>query len=319
MNVRKVAIIGCGNVGASIAFQLVEKGMFSEMVLIDLNKEKAEGEAMDLSHGLPYAAPMEIYAGDYKDIADAAIIIITSGAAQKPGETRLDLIGKNSAIMRSIVEQINAVNPEGILLIVANPVDILTHVALKYSKLPKNRVMGSGTVLDTARLKYLLAKKLDVDARNVHAVVIGEHGDSEFPVNSISNISGIPLIDFFEWKEMTGFEAMLHEIEEDVRMSAYEIIKKKGSTYYGIAMAVSKICQAIVNDEKSMLPVSAELEGEYGINGLAMSVPCIVGKGGIESVLEMPLSVLERRELKQSASSLSKAMAQLHFNEDTQQ
>ncbi len=304
MNIKKVAIIGCGNVGASIAFNLVEKSMFSEMVLIDINKDKAEGEAMDLSHGLPYAAPMDIYAGDYKDISDAAIIIITSGAAQKPGETRLDLIGKNSAIMRSIIEQINAVNPEGILLIVANPVDILTHVALKYSKLPKNRVMGSGTVLDTARLKYLLATKLKVDSRNVHTVIMGEHGDSEFPVNSIANVSGIPLLDFFEWKGMTGYEAMLAEIHEDVRMSAYEIIKKKGATYYGIAMAVGKICQSIVNDEKSMLPVSAELEGEYDINGLAMSVPCIIGKDGIEKVLEVPLSTLERRELKSSASSL---------------
>ena len=311
VNLRKVAVIGCGNVGASIAFHIVERSMFSEMVLIDINKEKTEGEAMDLSHGLPYVAPMEIYAGDYKDVADAAIIIITSGAAQKPGETRIDLVKKNSAIMTSIIDQIAAVKPEGILLIVSNPVDVLTHVALKRSGLPKNRVFGSGTVLDTARLKYLLASRLHVDSRNVHTVIIGEHGDTEFPVNSIANVSGIPLYDFFALENQDGYEAMLAEIQEDVRTSAYEIIKKKGATYYGIAMAVGKICRSIVSDEKSMLPVSVELEGDYGLSGLSISVPCIVGKNGVEQVLEMPLNVQERRELKKSADSLKKVIASI--------
>ena len=311
VNLRKVAVIGCGNVGASIAFHIVERSMFSEMVLIDINKEKTEGEAMDLSHGLPHVAPMEIYAGDYKDIADAAIIIITSGAAQKPGETRIDLVKKNSAIMASIIDQIAAVKPEGILLIVSNPVDVLTHVALKRSGLPKNRVFGSGTVLDTARLKYLLASRLHVDSRNVHTVIIGEHGDTEFPVNSIANVSGIPLYDFFALENQDGYEAMLAEIQEDVRTSAYEIIKKKGATYYGIAMAVGKICRSIVSDEKSMLPVSVELEGEYGLSGLSISVPCIVGKNGVEQILEMPLNVQERRELKKSADSLKKVIASI--------
>ena len=314
VNVRKVAVIGCGNVGASIAFHIVEKSMFSEMVLIDINKEKAEGEAMDLSHGLPYVAPMEIYAGDYKDIADAAIIIITSGAAHKPGETRIDLVKKNSAIMSSIIDQIAAVNPEGILLIVANPVDILTHVALKKSGLPKNRVFGSGTVLDTARLKYLLSQRLKVDVRNVHTVIIGEHGDTEFPVNSIANVSGIPLYDFYSLENIQeDYSAALAEIQEDVRTSAYEIIKKKGATYYGIAMAVGKICRSIISDEKSMLPVSVELEGEYGLEGLSISVPCIVGKDGVEKILEMPLNVQEHRELKNSAESLKKVIAEINF------
>ncbi len=311
VNLRKVAIIGCGNVGASIAFHMVEKELFSEMVLVDINKEKTEGEAMDLSHGLPYVSPMEIHAGDYKDVADASIIIITSGAAQKPGETRIDLVNKNSAIMCSIIDELNKVNPEGILLIVSNPVDILTHVALKRSKLPKNRVFGSGTVLDTARLKYLLARRLGVDSRNVHTVIMGEHGDTEFPVNSIANISGIPLYDFFMLQNQDGFENMLAEIQEDVRTSAYEIIKRKGATYYGIAMAVGKICHAIKNDEKSMLPVSVELEGEYGLSGLSISVPCIVGKNGVEQILEMPLNVQERRELKKSAESLKGVIAQI--------
>ena len=197
VNIKKVGIVGCGFVGASTAFALMDKKLFNEMVLIDANKKKAEGEAMDLSHGLPYLHPMNIYAGDYSDLKDAAIIIITAGAAQKPGETRLDLINKNVGIMKSIISEINKVGVEGILLIVANPVDILTHVALKESGLPANRVFGSGTVLDTARFKYLLSQKLDVDARNVHAVVIGEHGDSELCVWSVANISGIPHIILF--------------------------------------------------------------------------------------------------------------------------
>jgi L-lactate dehydrogenase len=182
---------------------------------------------------------------------------------------------------------------------------------LKRSGLPKNRVFGSGTVLDTARLKYLLASRLHVDSRNVHTVIIGEHGDTEFPVNSIANVSGIPLYDFFALENQDGYEAMLAEIQEDVRTSAYEIIKKKGATYYGIAMAVGKICRSIVSDEKSMLPVSVELEGEYGLSGLSISVPCIVGKNGVEQILEMPLNVQERRELKKSADSLKKVIASI--------
>ncbi len=314
VNIKKVGIIGLGNVGASIAFHLVQKDLFSEMVLVDINKAKAEGEAMDLSHGLPYSSPMEIYSGEYKDLKDAAMIIITSGAAQKEGETRLDLINKNSKILKSVIDNLNEVGIEGILLIVSNPVDVLTHFAIKYSGLPKERVFGSGTVLDTARLKYLLAKKLNVDSRNVHTVIIGEHGDSELAVNSISNVSGIPLKEFYEMKGFDRFEDTMNQIDEDVRMSAYEIIKKKGATYYGIAMAVGKICQAVINDEKSMLPVSAELDGEYYLNDLALSVPCIVGKGGVEEILEMPLSVSERKQLQKSANEIKKVIKTIEQN-----
>ncbi len=313
VNMRKAAIIGCGFVGSSAAFALMDKGLFSELVLIDANKQRAEGEAMDLSHGLPYLRPMKVYAGEYSDLKDAAVIVITAGAAQKPGETRLDLINKNVAIMKSIVSQIKEVGVEGILLIVANPVDILTHVALKESGLPKNRVFGSGTVLDTARFKYLLSERLNVDSRNVHAVVIGEHGDSELCVWSIANISGIPLTDFAELNGITHHEEEMQKIYEEVRDSAYEIIARKGATYYGVARAIARICSCIINNENTMLPVSVELDGTYGLSGLALSIPTLVGKEGAQRVLELPLNVREKRELKASAEALKAVIEKIGY------
>lgn len=313
VNMRKAAIIGCGFVGSSAAFALMDKGLFSELVLIDANKQRAEGEAMDLSHGLPYLRPMKVYAGEYSDLKDAAVIVITAGAAQKPGETRLDLINKNVAIMKSIVAQIKEVGVEGILLIVANPVDILTHVALKESGLPKNRVFGSGTVLDTARFKYLLSERLNVDSRNVHAVVIGEHGDSELCVWSVANISGIPLTDFAELNGITHHEEAMQKIYEEVRDSAYEIIARKGATYYGVARAIARICSCIINNENTMLPVSVELDGTYGLSGLALSIPTLVGKEGAQRVLELPLNVREKRELKASAEALKAVIEKIGY------
>lgn len=305
VNVKKAAIIGIGAVGASIAFALMEKGIFNELILIDYNKDKAEGEAMDLSHGILYAnAPTNIHSGDYSDLKDCLVTIITAGAAQKPGETRLDLINKNAAIMKSIIANIKPVNIEGMLLIVANPVDILTHIAYKESGLPANRVLGSGTVLDTARLKYALGSCLNVDTRNVHAVMIGEHGDSELAVWSGANICGLPLKEFCEVRGVKNYEKELEDVYYQVRNAAYEIIKRKGSTYYGIAMAVSKICQCISNDEHTMLPVSVELFGTYGLNDIALSIPSIVGQEGIETVLELQLSDFEKEQLKKSADSL---------------
>ena len=303
-NIKKVAIIGCGFVGSSIAFTLVQSQLFSEMVLIDQNKNKAEGEAMDLSHGLAYKGSMNIYAGDYHDTKDAAIIIITAGVNQKPGETRLDLIKKNSAIMKSIIGEINRVKIEGILLIVSNPVDVLTHVALKESKLPKNRVIGSGTVLDTARLKYLISQHLNVDTKNVHGLIMGEHGDSEFAAWSITNISGVPLSEFCEIRGFKDHQAGMRKLYLDVRDAAYQIIEKKGATYYGIAIAVDYICRSIVNNSHTMLTVSTELEGEYGLSGLSLSVPTLIGVNGVEKVLEINLSKEERKQLHQSGKQL---------------
>ncbi len=311
VNIKKVAIIGTGFVGSSIAFALLNEEIFSEIVLIDRNKEKAEGEAMDLSHGLPYRSNMNIYVGEYKDIKDASIVILTAGANQKEGETRLDLIHKNASIIRSIIQEIKPIEMEGILLVVSNPVDILTHIAYVESGLPKNRVFGSGTVLDTARLKYLISKHLDVDAKNVHAVIIGEHGDSELVTWSIANISGIPLNEFCELRGHFNHEEAMKKLYESVRDSAYEIIKRKGATYYGVAISVAHIASCIVNNTHTMLPLSTELDGEYGVNGIALSVPSIVGRDGIEKVLEIKLSDNEQKQLLSSAKIIKEIIKDL--------
>ena len=306
LNPRKVAVVGCGFVGASIAFSLMQKSLFSEMVLIDANQEKAEGEAMDLSHGLPYASAMDIYAGTYEDLADSALAIITAGANQKPGETRLDLIEKNVKILKSIIPQITATSFEGILMVVSNPVDILTYEAQRISGYPIHRVIGSGTVLDTARLKYLLSRLLNVDA-----MIIGEHGDSELAVWSRTNISGIDLADFCKVRGHENYQAEMEEIYKEVRNSAYEIISRKGATYYGIAMAVARIAECIVLDQQAVLPVSTVLQGTYGLEGLALSIPAVLGKDGVEHVLETPLSRVELQELHASAAQLKKVISDL--------
>ena len=304
LNLRKVAVIGCGFVGSSSAFALMMSGLFSEMVLIDADHERAEGEALDISHGMPLARPMKIYAGDYDDVTDAAIIVVTAGANQKPGETRLDLVKKNVAIFKSIMPEISKRKYKGILLIVANPVDILTYTAVKYSGLPANRVIGSGTVLDTARLKYLLSEHLGVDSRSIHAYIIGEHGDSEFAAWSSANVSGVPLYDFCKMRGHSHFEDAQKKIEADVRNSAYEIIKRKHATYYGIAMSVKRICEAVIRDEKSVLAVSSLMEDVYGVEDVALSMPAIVGKDGVETLIPVRLSVDEQRKLKESAEIL---------------
>lgn len=313
VNDRKVAIIGCGFVGSSSAFALMQSGLFSEMVLIDADVNRAEGEALDISHGLPFAKPMKIYAGGYEDIADAAIVIVTAGAGQKPGETRLDLVKKNVEIFKSIIPEIAKQDFKGILLIVANPVDILTYVAAKLSKLPQGRVFGSGTVLDSARLKYLLGEHLDVDNRSVHAFIIGEHGDSEIAAWSSANVSGIPLNDFCEMRGYFKHEESMKKILEEVKNSAYEIIEKKRATYYGIAMSVRRICEAIIRDERSILPVSSIQKGEYGIGNVALSIPAIVGREGVEKVVPIKLSDTEKKELIKSAETLKNVLGTVEF------
>lgn len=305
INSRKIAIIGCGFVGSACAFALMQSGLFSEMVLIDSNEERAEGEALDISHGLPFSKPMQIYSGTYDDITDAGIIAITAGAGQKPGESRLELVHKNVEIFKSIIPEISKRNYKGILLIVSNPVDIMTYTALKLSGLPSNQVFGSGTVLDTARLKYLLGEHLGVDARSVHAFILGEHGDSEIAAFSSANVSGIELKEFCDFACKTDkHEEAMKEIAEDVKLSAYEIIKKKGATYYGIAMSVRRICEAIILDQKSILPISCLQNGKNGIENVALSMPMIVGKHGAERSVEISLSEEERRAIKSSADML---------------
>lgn len=308
INSRKVAIVGCGFVGSASAFAIMESGIFSEMVLIDADKNKAEGEALDISHGLPFAKPMQIYAGDYEDISDASIIIVTAGAGQKPGETRLDLIKKNAAIFKSIIPEIAKYNKEGILLVVANPVDVLTYIAAKLSGFPENRVFGSGTVLDTARLKYLLGEHLEVDSRSVHAFIIGEHGDSEIAAWSSANVSGIPLNNFCEMRGHYNHQEAMNQIAEEVKNSAYEIIEKKKATYYGIAMSVKRICEAIVRDEKSILPISSIQHGNHGISDVSLSMPAIVGKQGVEGLVPIELSEEEEKALRESAETLAEVI-----------
>jgi L-lactate dehydrogenase len=304
LNNMKAAIVGCGFVGSASAFALMESGLFSEIVLIDADRNKAEGEALDISHGLPFAKPMQLYAGDYDDISDASIIIVTAGAGQKPGETRLDLVHKNVGIFKSIIPEIAKKNKDAILLIVANPVDILTYAALKLSSYPGNRVFGSGTVLDTARLKYLLGEHLGVDSRSVHAFIVGEHGDSEIVAWSSANVSGIPLHNFCEMRGYFDHDSSMERIAEDVKNSAYKIIEKKRATYYGIAMSVRRICEAIVRDEKSILPISCMQKGDNGISDIAISMPAIVGRNGVEGNVPIRLNDKEKADLKKSADTL---------------
>ena len=310
-NMQKVAVIGCGFVGATSAFSLIQTGLFSEMVLIDANAKKAEGEAMDLSHGSAYLTPMNIYAGTYDDIVDAGIIVITAGANQKPDETRLDLVKKNVQIFKSIIPEIKKRNCEGILLIVSNPVDILTEVALKLSGFPSNRVIGSGTVLDTARLKYVLGKHLQVDPRDVHAYIIGEHGDSELVVWSGAQVAGIHINHFCELRGHFNHEEAMERLAQEVRDSAYEIIERKGATYYGVAVAVKRIATAIVKDEHAVLPVSSLMQGEFGLNDLCLSIPTVIGQNGVEKVVDIYLNNDENDKLQSSARALKEVLDDL--------
>ena len=302
----KVSIIGAGFVGSTIAYTLMLSGLVSHISLIDKNKDKSIGECMDLNHGLYFVSPVTISSDDYKDCASSDIIIITAGANQKVGETRIDLINKNVSIFEDIISQITKYSSDSILLVVSNPVDILTYVTYKLSKFPKNKVIGSGTLLDTARFKYLLSKQIGIDTRNIHGYILGEHGDSEFAAWSSANISGSH-IDLYcdDIKDLSCKE----KIFNDVKNSAYEIINKKGATYYAIALAVKRIVEAIVRDEKSILTVSSILNGEYGISDVALSLPTIIDKNGIVTTFKMPLNESEQSKLQASANTLKNILS----------
>lgn len=308
LNKRKCAVVGCGFVGAAIAYTYAESGLFSEMVLLDVNHKKAEGEALDISHGLPFLAPMNIYAGEYADLSDAALIVIAAGANQKPGETRLDLLSRNLSIFDGIVEGIVRYNREAIILVVTNPVDLLTYYTWKKSGLPAARVIGSGTVLDTARLKSMIGQRLSVDPRNVHSFIIGEHGDSEVPVFSSANISGIDLDDFCHMAGIENYAEVLYSMFEEVRDSAYRIIEGKGATYYAIAQAVLRITRSIMRDENSVLPVSTVVKGHYGVSDICLGVPAIVGAEGVKEVLDLPLDEKEAALVAKSAKTVRETL-----------
>ncbi|MDV3426428.1 MAG: L-lactate dehydrogenase [Bacillota bacterium] len=304
----KISIIGSGYVGAASAFALMLAGLASDIIIVDINKEKAEGEAMDLSHGAAFVKPVEVKAGDYEDTKDSDIVIITAGAAQREGETRLDLIGRNYAIFKSIIPQVVKFSPNSILLVVSNPVDILTYMTYKLSGFPRERVIGSGTVLDTSRLRYMLSSHFEIDARNIHTYIMGEHGDSEIAAWSTTNIAGMDMNEYCSRSGRQCRVCIKDEIFEDVKNAAYQVIKKKGATYYAVALAIKRIVEAILRDENSILTVSSYLQGEYGIENIYMGVPTIVGSSGIKKILEIPLNDEEGKMLKKSADTLKEVL-----------
>lgn len=312
-NTIKVSIIGAGFVGSTTAYALMMEGLASEIVIVDINKEKAVGEVMDLAHGIPFVKPVDILAGDYKDTKDSDIVIITAGAGPRPGETRLDLIDKNYKIFKSMVPEIVKYSPNSILLVVSNPVDILTYVTYKLSGFQPERVIGSGTVLDSSRFRYLLSRHFNVDVRNVHSYILGEHGDSEIAAWSLTNIAGIDVDNYCKCicKNCDGNFKM--GILDKVRNAAYEILDRKGYTSYAVALAVVRIVEAILRDENSILTVSTLLKGEYGIEDVYMGVPTVVGDTGAKRILEVNLNEEEKRNLKESSAVLKESLTEIKF------
>ena len=303
----KVILIGTGFVGMSFAYSALNKGSFETLVLIDVNHEKAVGEAMDLNHGLAFAPrKMHIYAGDYQDCKNADIVVITAGVNQKPGETRLDLLKRNAEIMKAIVKQVMSSGFNGIFLVATNPVDILTYVVYEASGLPKSKVIGSGTSLDTARLRYEVAKRIHIDVRNVHAYILGEHGDSEFVCWSNANVGSKPIMDVIETIDKIKFED-LQVIADDVRNAAYEIISRKQATYYGIGMALNRIVMAILNNDHAILPLSVLNEDEYDCDKVYIGLPAVVNRDGIDHIVKLKLSDEEKVLLKKSSQILKDA------------
>lgn len=301
----KVAIIGAGNVGSTFAYSLMQSGLAREIALIDENIKRAEGEVMDLNHGASFVPPVKITASDYSGCKDSDVVVITAGAKQNPGETRIDLLKRNFAIFKEIIPAVTGYSQNAILLVVTNPVDILTYLTLKISGLPAQRVIGSGTVLDTSRFRYLISDHCKIDPRNVHAYIIGEHGDTELPVWSNANIGGMPLAEFCPTcNNNCNYKIELGKVFEEVRTAAYKIIEAKGATYYAIGLALLRIVQAILRDENSVLPVSTLIEDYYDINEVCLSIPSIVNKNGIKEVLKLELSKLEQEQLKNSADTL---------------
>jgi L-lactate dehydrogenase len=301
---RKVVVIGAGSVGTTYIYALLQTGLATEIALIDLDAHRVEGEVMDLSHGLPFLPPVTVRAGDYADCADAHLTVITAGARQTPGQSRTDLIRRNADITEMICTQIASHRPSGVILMVTNPVDTLTQLAAGHLGLPRSRVIGSGTVLDSARFKYLLSRHCGVDARNVHAYILGEHGDSEVPAWSMTHIAGIPIREYCQICKVCDYPKHHKEIAEQVRNSAYHIIDYKGSTYYGIGLSLLRISSAILRNEQSVLTVSTHLDGEYGLRDICLSVPCVVGQDGAERIIDARLEPEEQKQLEHSAQVL---------------
>lgn len=300
----KIAVIGAGMVGSSFAYAAAIEGVANEIALIDLSYERAEGEAMDLNHCLSFLSPMNIYAAGYEACKDAQVVVVTAGAATQAGQSRLEVADKNVDITRKIVGSIMEHAASPVLLMVSNPVDVLTYTAVKESGLPKERVIGSGTVLDTARFRYLLADSCKVDPRNVHGYVIGEHGDSELALWSRVNIAGVPLESYCEASGKKCDSDFRKNVMEDVRTAAYKIIERKGATYYAIGLGMVRIVEAILNDQKSALCISTLVDGQYGLNDVCLSLPCLVGRNGAEQIIEADIAPEELEALHKSAGVL---------------
>jgi L-lactate dehydrogenase len=302
----KIAIIGAGDVGTTIAYTLQISGLATEIVLIDINQKLAHGHVMDMNHGLFFVPPVHLSAGNYSDCKGADIVIFTAGVRQKTGESRIGLVERNATICRSIVDEIKPYNSNAVFLVVTNPVDIMTQVVIKHSSLPRFQVFGSGTVLDSARFRYLVSQHCHIDARNIHAYVIGEHGDSEVILWSKVRIAGTPLAEFTKESVYACDSIDKEKVTQDIKDSAYHIIEAKGATNYGVALAVRRIVEAVIRDEDSVLTVSTLLNGEYGLDDVCLSLPCIINRKGIRNVVETTLDQYESEALKKSAKILHK-------------
>lgn len=297
----RIAVVGTGMVGSSFAYAAMIKGLAAEIVLVDASEEREMGEVMDLSHGLIGAKTGNVWGGDFKDCGNVDVIVITAGAAQKSGETRLDLVGKNIKILKSIIKKMGKLRSDTVVIIVSNPVDILTYVAKKNIKLPESQIFGTGTSLDTSRLRYNISQKFGVNLHNVHGYVMGEHGDSEFVAWSTANISSMPMNKLLTKKQMK-------DIEVKTRRAAYEIIQRKRATYYGIGIVICELVEAVLKDTKKVVPISTIPGSAYGIKDMSVGIPCVIGRGGAEKVWKVPLSRSEFTKLKKSAALLKKTM-----------
>ena len=309
---RKVVIVGAGAVGSTFAYALAQSGIVDEIALIDINRELADGQVLDLIHGQPFFRSIKIYGGEKKDYSNAQVIVITAGAKQSSGESRRGLLQRNATIIGSIVDDITEQNSSGVIVVVSNPVDVLTYIAYQKSGWPKERVIGSGTVLDSARFRSLLSRHCGVDVHNTHAYILGEHGDSEFAAWSMTNIAGMPINDYCPiCMKCDDWDKERDEIVEEVRKSAYHIIDYKGATYYAIGMALVRIIEAIVRNQRSVLTVSTILDGEYGLSDVCLSVPSVISTLGVERIVVANLTAEEQEALSQSASIIKNAIAEL--------
>ncbi len=311
-NSRKVVVVGAGAVGSTFAYALAQKGLADEICLIDANTDFAEGQALDLAHGLPFYPSVQIRAGESRDYADAQVIVITAGAKQAPGESRLNLLQKNAAMVEAIVDEIVAQKSQAVLVLATNPVDILTYVALQRSGWSKGRVIGSGTVLDSARFRYLLSQHCKVDVGNVHAYILGEHGDSEVAAWSMTHVAGVPIDKYCPvCGNCENWHGERERIVREVKNSAYHIINYKGATFFGIGMSLVRIVGTILQDQNSVLTVSTYLDGEYGLRDVCLGIPAIVGQGGVKRIVQTELYPEEQEALERSAQTLKDGIASL--------